>query len=72
MEKDVGKGQLESRAGCGTSEEISIIRMMGERTLEHDQEMVPRFADFFNMSLMAFDGADLRKSSDNILVEGKD
>lgn len=69
MEKDVGKGQLESRAGCGTSEEISIIRMMGERTLEHDQEMV---ADFFNMSLIAFDGGDLRKSSDNTGVEGKD
>ena len=42
----LGNNQFGFRKGCGTTEAIGVMRMLCERSLEHDNELFIRFVDF--------------------------
>src|SRR6218665_1727726 len=45
-EEFLGKNQFGFRKGCGTREAIDVMRMLCERSLEHDNELFICFVDF--------------------------
>src|SRR6218665_602216 len=45
-EEFLGKNQFGFRKGCGTREAIGVMRMLCERSLEHDNELFICFVDF--------------------------
>src|SRR6218665_2715647 len=45
-EEFLGKNQFGFRKGCGTREAIGVMRMLCERSLEHDNELYICFVDF--------------------------
>src|SRR6218665_586803 len=45
-EEFLGKNQFGFRKGCGTREAIGVMRMLCERSLEHDNELFICFVNF--------------------------
>ena len=45
-EEFLGKNQFGFTKGCGTREAIGVMRMLHERSLEHDNELFICFVDF--------------------------
>ena len=42
----IGRNQFGFRKGCGTREAIGVMRMLCERSIEHDNDVYICFVDF--------------------------
>src|ERR1043165_3056160 len=58
----ISRNQFGFRRGCGTREAIGVIRMLSERSIEHDNDVYVCFVDFEK----AFDRVDWLKMMETL------